>query len=58
MTKALCHACPSLQFLYTRLDTIPTTFKEGCGMQDFAFLAVILLFFVLSIGYTFGCDKL
>jgi len=27
-------------------------------MQDFAFLAVTLLFFVLSIGYTFGCDKL
>jgi len=32
--------------------------RRRIGMQDFAFLAVTVLFFAVSIGYTFGCDRL
>ncbi len=32
--------------------------KEITEMQDFAFLAVALLFFALATGYTYGCGKL
>ena len=27
-------------------------------MQDFLFLATVLVFFVITIGYTYGCDRL
>lgn len=27
-------------------------------MQDFAFLTITLVFFVIAIGYTYGCDRL
>lgn len=32
--------------------------KEATGMQDVLFLATTLAFFVLVIGYTYGCDRL
>ena len=32
--------------------------KEATGMQDFLFLATTLVFFVIAIGYTYGCDRL
>jgi hypothetical protein len=28
------------------------------AMQDFWFLAAIVIFFAVSIGYTYGCEKL
>lgn len=31
---------------------------EETDMADFWFLALTLLFFVVALGYTFGCDKL
>ena len=31
---------------------------EEMKMQDFWFLAVVLVFFAAAIGYTHGCDKL
>lgn len=30
---------------------------EG-DMQDFLFLGTVLVFFVIAIGYTYGCAKL
>jgi len=27
-------------------------------MADFAFLAITVVFFIVSIGYTYGCDRL
>jgi len=27
-------------------------------MQDFLFLATTVVFFVIAIGYTYGCDRL
>jgi len=27
-------------------------------MQDFLFLGTVLIFFVIAIGYTYGCDRL
>ena len=27
-------------------------------MQDFLFLGTVLVFFVIAIGYTYGCDRL
>ena len=31
--------------------------EEGI-MQDFLFLGTVLVFFVVAVGYTYGCDKL
>ena len=32
--------------------------RRPSGMQDFLFLATTLVFFVIAIGYTYGCDRL
>jgi len=32
--------------------------REAAGMQDFLFLLTTILFFVIAIGYTYGCDQL
>jgi hypothetical protein len=31
---------------------------EGCRMLDVAMLAIGLIFFALSVGYTIACDRL
>ncbi len=50
----------SLHLLYTKSDRIKMSGNEAeeAVMQDFLFLGTVLVFFVIAIGYTYGCDRL
>lgn len=48
---------PLLYKFFTR-NQVPSSSAKETLMQDFLFLGTVVVFFVIAVGYTYGCDRL